>query len=388
MAMLDTHGSFPRYGDGDVEIRVSQKTEDAYILHSHVLRLHIPFFKASLSERWTGVEPISSSLKWKYELRFEPLSPEGILIRNDTDNAAADEVELVSEENDIILLAGSQKPPTTDPAIISDQLETIEAHRKLFRILYYKSCGLLGVPTHEIKPQINALLTVTDFYCCTEVVRSTLNTAIEFGSSKFMRECSLLHSHVEMLEISMKLRSERLFKEAMIHVVGRSEQQVAQINPGLEILGLADLMKCKRAELAKLIQGVQQKLLLPAFKPDLGRLPSYALALNHFRTEMIVKNASMPLDGDCASTFLELSSKRTRNEEFTARCKDFPATTSLADYSLDGFRECVGIIFEEIDKVIKPITKSYSRRVKSLPKSGNQLLCIPITDEDLPWNHA
>lgn len=43
---------FPRFADGDVEIRFTHKNEEAYVLHSYVLALHSDWFKASLSERW------------------------------------------------------------------------------------------------------------------------------------------------------------------------------------------------------------------------------------------------------------------------------------------------------------------------------------------------
>lgn len=42
---------FPRFEDGDVEIRFNS-VDEPYILHSWVLALHSPWFKASLSDRW------------------------------------------------------------------------------------------------------------------------------------------------------------------------------------------------------------------------------------------------------------------------------------------------------------------------------------------------
>lgn len=49
---------FPRFEDGDVEIRFTQQNEEPYFLHSYVLALHSPWFKASLSERWSPGEVI------------------------------------------------------------------------------------------------------------------------------------------------------------------------------------------------------------------------------------------------------------------------------------------------------------------------------------------
>lgn len=43
---------FPRFWDGDVEIRFTQDGEDSYLLHSFVLALHSSWFKAGLNEKW------------------------------------------------------------------------------------------------------------------------------------------------------------------------------------------------------------------------------------------------------------------------------------------------------------------------------------------------
>lgn len=65
---------FPVFRDGDVEICLSRKTEDRFVLHSVVLALHSPFFKVSISERWSGrIDDATSGdpIKWRYQLLFE-----------------------------------------------------------------------------------------------------------------------------------------------------------------------------------------------------------------------------------------------------------------------------------------------------------------------------
>ena len=69
-----SQAGFPRFHDGDVELCLSREPEDPFVLHSVVLGLHSPFFKASLSERWSGQknDTISSGpIKWRYQLRFD-----------------------------------------------------------------------------------------------------------------------------------------------------------------------------------------------------------------------------------------------------------------------------------------------------------------------------
>ena len=65
---------FPVFRDGDVEISLSRKPEDRFVLHSVVLGLHSPFFKISISERWSGRNDDAASgdpIKWRYQLLFE-----------------------------------------------------------------------------------------------------------------------------------------------------------------------------------------------------------------------------------------------------------------------------------------------------------------------------
>lgn len=76
--------SFPKFDDGDVEIRLSTSAQHTYRVHSLVLGLHSPFFKASLSQRWSGDQPAASSsdpILWRYEVRFEDGQADGICIR-------------------------------------------------------------------------------------------------------------------------------------------------------------------------------------------------------------------------------------------------------------------------------------------------------------------
>ena len=48
--MFPFTSSFPRFGDGDVLIRLSGKADDTLQLHSEVLARNSDFFKTSLSD--------------------------------------------------------------------------------------------------------------------------------------------------------------------------------------------------------------------------------------------------------------------------------------------------------------------------------------------------
>ncbi len=65
--------ALPGHEDGDVEICLSRKPEDRFVVHSVVLSLYSSFFKASLSSRWaSGIHGSADEgrIKWRYQLRF------------------------------------------------------------------------------------------------------------------------------------------------------------------------------------------------------------------------------------------------------------------------------------------------------------------------------
>lgn len=66
-------------GDGDVELRLSQKPEDRYVLHSKHLIANSPFFKACLNDRRAIGEKPTGVIKWRYELRFDEEFEVGLL---------------------------------------------------------------------------------------------------------------------------------------------------------------------------------------------------------------------------------------------------------------------------------------------------------------------
>ena len=72
---------FPVFQDGDVEICLTRKPEDRFVLHSVVLGLHSPFFKISISERWSGRNDDAVSgdpIKWRYQLLFDEDVNDGV----------------------------------------------------------------------------------------------------------------------------------------------------------------------------------------------------------------------------------------------------------------------------------------------------------------------
>ncbi len=77
----DPRNEFPVFGDGDFELRLSQKPEDRFVLHSECLIANSPYFKACMSDRWAISEKPTGIIKWRYELRFDEEFEFGLLER-------------------------------------------------------------------------------------------------------------------------------------------------------------------------------------------------------------------------------------------------------------------------------------------------------------------
>jgi hypothetical protein len=111
-----------QFSDGNVEIRFST-TDEKYVLHSHVLALHSPWFKACLSERWSpGSDSTTANGKnaWEFELRFDKGSELGMLSRKSSaENSTTLSSSLVltekspKEEVGHVELPGQQRLCTT-----------------------------------------------------------------------------------------------------------------------------------------------------------------------------------------------------------------------------------------------------------------------------------
>ena len=66
--------ALPGHDDGDVEICLSRKPENHFVVRSVILSLHSSFFKASLGSRWASGNHGSAdkgTIKWKYQLQFD-----------------------------------------------------------------------------------------------------------------------------------------------------------------------------------------------------------------------------------------------------------------------------------------------------------------------------
>ena len=59
---------FPVFPNDDVELRLSHRAEDRYVLYSKVLINNSSYFEASMSESWAVGEKPEGAIKWRFDL--------------------------------------------------------------------------------------------------------------------------------------------------------------------------------------------------------------------------------------------------------------------------------------------------------------------------------
>jgi hypothetical protein len=237
--------ALPRFKDGDVEIRLSNSGYDTFVLHSFVLALHSPWFKASLSDRWnlqnaavTGAAPT----RWVYELRFDKGTSFGLLskaIEGGDAQAASTELHM---RVDLLADIGSARERGLD----GKRGAHVDAHRQLLQALYYTLPAFHAHPLADSIEPMHDLLNVAIAYGSVSVVRDCIE-------SQFKRDKPAIynleaHQHMTMLEMAIILQSELLFREAVTAVTASDEDVFNEVVPKLKELNVLGLLDAKRAK--------------------------------------------------------------------------------------------------------------------------------------------
>ncbi|KAI9777228.1 MAG: hypothetical protein M1835_005279 [Candelina submexicana] len=265
--------AFPHYDDGDVQIRLSGDDKDVYILHSFILGLHSSFFKASLSERWTGnteVISASSKIKWKYELRFEEKGADGILVRQvGTPHIRDSQPDQSSDNMTTILLHSRFEGPVNQlsrrrkgpGALLNEQRSNaVAAHKQLLGALYHLPPALSTKSFAKARPSINALLEISKMYDCAAIVTTQVEKHLLQFSTEILAACTW--EFFPMLKLSMEMRCDWMFKEAMIRLTGHHEMKTTRYRAKFDSLGIRELIDRKHAVFVNTLRDAEYRLFL------------------------------------------------------------------------------------------------------------------------------
>ncbi|KAM0143542.1 hypothetical protein ACHAO1_000643 [Botrytis cinerea] len=170
-------------------------------LHSSGLKHHSNYFRKFLNSADKSPAPASALFKYDY-------------------------CSVIDEDGSWALMPASDSPEITDQkiAVIDGPEKEIEAVRELLCAIHSKRYKI------ETADELERLTRLADYHCALPVVSATLTGAL-FKSSMFEispmisiydpQECEIHDNSVSLLLLARKLRNGVLFRECLIHTVGR-----------------------------------------------------------------------------------------------------------------------------------------------------------------------
>ncbi|TGO15335.1 hypothetical protein BTUL_0041g00190 [Botrytis tulipae] len=307
-------------------------------LHSSGLKHHSSYFRKFLDS--ANKQPAPASALFKYDYR-----------------------SVVDEDGSWALMPVSDSPEITDQqmTLVDGFKEETEALRKLLCAIHSKKYRI------ETADELKRLTCLADYYCALPVVSGTLTGAL-FRSSMFEAsapeygapvDCECHDESVSLLLVARKLRHGLLFRECLIHTVGRwdslSDIEKRQIE---EDPKLYTLVQIKLKVLYELLAKTQGKLLWTVFQGKFNVLKT-----------AVGRSYPTPSIGGSVSMYKALSEERS----FYDLIKKVE-TMGLAHlmFSLLKNNLALGCSRQDPGKVGGIFEKTF--------------LCTEIEDNELPWD--
>ncbi|KAI9722602.1 MAG: hypothetical protein M1812_001533 [Candelaria pacifica] len=414
--------AFPRFRDGDVQIRLSNEDENVLVLHSFVLGLHSTFFKASLSERWTNSEELisgSSKIKWRYELRFEKGNADGILVRQVSPHwvcesgcgihmltmnlpqpvhssvSSSTTVLHPNTESSASRSGKRRKAPATPTS--EQRYNIIVAHEQLFGSLYHLPPSLPMTSFADASPLIDTLLATADMYNCTSPVAMQIERHLHRFSSEVFAACA--SDFFKMISLSMKLKSGWMFKKSMGHLIASHEMKNLVYRTRFESLGIRGLIDAKHAAFVSLLRDTELRLFLEVnaeSSDDFCDVPIVSYFRNRLSRKINEGQGSGLADGyaklyRCMGLLVNRHEEET--EEFIQNCIPLyqsPCSTSK-EASRRHFERRIKHYSKVAETIVQPLLEEKAAGLMDLGYENymdmvsRPLSCVEITDADLPW---
>lgn len=397
---------FPLFGDGDVEILFGAGMENA-VLHSMVLKLHSPFFRASVDEKWRRSGPQAAEKEKvsllrgfallglallgilpavpeertiqqrSYELRFERGTADAFLLKK----GDTTDLELLSAE------AGSKAAPEAANLELR-RLKVIYAHKEVLGTFYYRPITLLSdVFDEEAREKILDIVEAAGFYGCEDLTMLQIDNYLMHNNGVVLSWCA--SNPIQMLELAMEVKCEWMFREAAVRLIGAPTDRFKQFKDGLQALELTELFDTKRAYFEAMLKDCdlamfkRTKLTPLQGAPYRHRDITIASAFcREWLTLELQHGLGSGLLPDYALVYRNVVRNATRLDERTV-------------HELEEFAERLGIhnghvgsvgalyaVFRNVSTVVEPLLKDTTIMKKD---DGRILLFVTIEDDELPW---
>ncbi|KAL8991960.1 MAG: hypothetical protein Q9169_007493 [Polycauliona sp. 2 TL-2023] len=394
---------FPLFDDGDVELCLTHNPEDRLVLHSSMLSLHSSFFKASLSERWSGSEINGGEgIKWRYELVFDE-DGMGVLCKQ---TSTIDDTRPNGNAMMLFCRKETTAPVDLSAQALSERLDIVHAHWCLFKAMYLVPFTIASF--YDSKKfdedgfeQLKAILAVGDIYDSLAPLRTPVGEIISLNITTIR---SRIGRYPDTLQVASKLKIAWLFRDVMSCISAQSHLDVADEEQQLSA-DIAATIAQKRGAAKALLDDIDLKLLMidmPGWSDTDSLSRQEYDRVSAFARQLIVKivqrrrhlSYTQPTWEDCVKTYAhiihDLDSHCTKLEELGLSTK---IQRGFSDAWVDPHARFCDDVKEQVSRITKPLYKTslftickwgFDSLVDVTPNPD--LECINISDDELPWN--
>ncbi|KAL8948699.1 MAG: hypothetical protein Q9222_005147 [Ikaeria aurantiellina] len=377
---------FPIFRDGDVELSLSRHPEDRLVLHSVILALHSPFFKAGLEQRWSQSEGIvSETIKWRYELTFDH-DGTGVLCKQNT--LTADDT--IDDTTDKFF----RRPTSTGELEVENTVTafqaTIRAHRRFFSAIYHLPLDVNPLSSYpKALTELASLATVADLYDSSGPLSAPIQAFI-LNNIEALRK-DFVPQTLSNLHVATMFKIDWLAKDIICQFCGDRNKTDGYIRCTFNC-DMANVILEKRSILRKLMEEINHELLTVKITLDKGVPESAAL---EFRENMIenVRSAKRKVWRDYSEVYSKVGLGWL---DAWGRPPRGMNSDDLDDLILRPFRfrtmksrvfDIVKPLFEcKVSPKSNPSGHTYSSRWTFTTSSIKSFHCIEVLDSDLPWN--
>lgn len=377
----------PQNDESNVTVYFSE-TDKKFILHSFVLGLHSPWFKASLSEQWSTrsrATVVNGKNHWAYELRFDKGSSIGLLERRTSTEAAS------SPNSEFIEGSLSKLPDNASESqkkLQEQRVRCITAHQDVIGAIYHVKPSFTNLRFEAAKAAVQEMAKTAEIYGCTDVAKVHIDRYLSDALKEILELCA--SAPVSMLEVAMAVKSDWIFKEATTNLVGRSNRFFDGAQLQLQELELSEFMESKREELVEQLMRCDFAMLRVQARDEHGGWAMHH-AVGYFRqwvTEALDHGRGSGLDPSYAHLYRAVMAFRSTLgigwEDAVARYLQKLGVPPVYD-NVGRMGAELLVVFTDATKIIEPILKDTTQRQAKDMDMYRTLTFMSVEEEELPW---
>ncbi|KAK5174509.1 uncharacterized protein LTR77_001589 [Saxophila tyrrhenica] len=250
--------------------------------------------------------------------------------------------------------------------------------------------------------EVHALLEVGRVYGCSDVVSLHIDNVLNIYRETILDECR--NKPVSMLEVAVRYQCDWIFREAGLHLLGRSNKRWDLAQDRLKELGIQELFTAKREEFVSKLKAADHDLLSMSVRYERSTVTGeqavaeMELPLAFFRSWLSPKICNAGKQGHRLHPgYAEVYHRLVRGREFLPGYNEIGEYLRKSHGLESGYGPSVAFV-ADLQMGVDAVFKVAADRVKHLTKVetaakypdetsvlSRGLTCMEISDDELPW---